>query len=142
MMHRLGGLLAVSMCFVSCAEIIQPTELERRTYRQLQYDDRFEPSEPSIESQCHLHHVPTVQAAVPLHAGMCVVSPSNYLRAHVQRFPNSYWSISTCSCEWGNGIYVIRYACPICRNAERAWRIRHGWPTEDEIPFQPEPATS
>jgi hypothetical protein len=90
------------------------------------------------ETTCRLHHVDTLEAHTVLSAGMCV-QPRGvyhaYMKARVSRFPNSWWTVSSCSCLGPDSLAFVR-VCPICREEERRWRRINRWPTKEAYPLK------
>lgn len=92
------------------------------------WNDAYFHEEPDVI--CHVHHVQTVPKEVPVADGMCLREDASYSQALFSRFPNSFWSVYSCSCESWGARTVIRWVCPECRKEERFWRLAHDWPTE------------
>lgn len=89
------------------------------------------------ELVCSVHLFPTVLCEVPVLDGMCLTPHRSYIRSTFREFPNSFWDVSSCTCVSFGERYVFRHVCPLCRRAERTWRVSHGWRVDSEVPCPP-----
>ena len=111
----------VAVLPVACSNLTLSSQ-EREYFWRLESDSMVD---FETEEVCRVHRVPTVIREVPVQDGMCVEAP-RYMKARVRRFPNSFLAVSSCFCESiGPEIHVVRWVCPVCRQAELDWRARH-----------------
>jgi hypothetical protein len=78
-----------------------------------------------LEAICSIHHVATIETAIPAFGGMSVMPPKSYVLARIHQYPNAWIYVNTGFCEQGYPMPVVRWFCPECRKAELRWRRLH-----------------